>query len=49
MEMVHGKFTVMLWNTGIYSMANGGRKLCENDHDKFIDIIDLRNDDDMTK
>ena len=47
-EKVHGKFTAMLWNTGIHSMANGGRKLCENDQDKFINNCDLRNDDDMT-
>ena len=44
--MIHGKFTAMLWNTGIHPMANGGRKLCENDQDKFINICDLRNDDD---
>ena len=48
MEIVHGKFTAMLWNTGIHSMANGGWKLCENDQDKFINKGDLRNNNDMT-
>ena len=44
--MVPGKFTGMLWNTGIHSMANWGRKF-ENDQDKFINNVDLRNDNDM--
>ena len=44
MKMLHGKFTAMLWNTGIQSMAIGGEK---NDEDKFINNVDLRNDDDM--
>ena len=38
----------MLWNSGIHSMANGGRKLCKNDQNKFINKGDLRNDNDMT-
>ena len=45
MEMLHGKFTAMLQNSGIHSMANGVSKLCENDQDKFINNCDLRNDD----
>ena len=43
--MLHGKFTAMLWNTSIHSMANGFQKLCENAQDKFINKGDLRNDD----
>ena len=39
MELLHVKFTAMLWNTGIHSMANGGRKLCENDQDNFIIMV----------
>ena len=46
--MVHGKFTAMLWNTGIHSMAIGGRKLCKNYQYKFINKCDLRNNVDMT-
>ena len=46
-EMLHGKFTALLWNTGIHSMANGGGKLCENDQAKFINC-DLRNNYDMS-
>ena len=41
MKMVQGKFAAMLWNTVIHSMANGGRKLCENEEDKFINKGDL--------
>ena len=48
MEMLHWKFTSILWSTGIHSIANGGLKLCENDQDKFINNCDLRNYDDMT-
>ena len=39
MEMVHGKFRAMLWNTVIHSMANGGRKVCLNDQDNFIIMV----------
>ena len=46
--MVHGNFTAMLWNTVIHSMANEGRKLCENDQDTFINKGYFQNDDDMT-
>ena len=46
--MLHGKFTAMLLNTGIHSMANEGWKLCKNDQDKFVNNYDLRNDDGMT-
>ena len=49
MKMLHGKFTAMLWNTGIHSMANAGQKLCENDQDKFINTVICEwRDDDMT-
>ena len=48
MEMLHGKFTAMPWNTGIHSMANGGWKLCKNDQDKVINNCDVRNDNDVT-
>ena len=48
MEMVHGKFTAMLWNTGIHSMASRGRKLYENDQNKYINKGDIWNNDDMT-
>ena len=44
MKMLHGKFTAMLWDTGIHSMADGGRKLCENDQDKFINNVNVQND-----
>ena len=41
MEMFHGKFTAMLWNTGIHYMADGGSKVCENDHDNFIIMVNF--------
>ena len=41
-ELVLEKFPAMLWNTGIHSMANGGRKLCENDQDNFIIIMNCK-------